>query len=138
MVTILGDTDKRTEDVRRLIGGLDTDYISDEQIQEEIEKYDNVVMGLTNKFDWVSTDQKFKSFLVASDYLTSAAILDGVPGTEAKKIESQRALARSVIAGINKKDSQIQQTSIANISDGVNITNELDPDNYTPEQDVFS
>jgi len=132
---------KRVARVRRLAGNLSSSDISDDDTIEIINRQDDWMLmhiGITDSANFTSSDSRWTQGLQAGELMAAAEINDGIPtNSAASKAKDQRLAARDIIKAMNKKDSDIQQTTITTISDGVNITNELDPANYTPEQDVF-
>jgi len=130
----LGTNAKRRTNTRKLAGNLDDQDITDIDIDVIIDRADNWMETQTNKFDWTSADQSFDSALTASNLMASAEILDGHPGVDSAKVEGQRRAARDIIKAINRKDTDIQATSGKHLDVKLNITNELDPLNYIPDQ----
>lgn len=132
---------KRIARVRRLSGNLSSDDVSDDDTIEIINRQDNWMLmqiGIRDSANFTSDDFRWTQGLQAGELMASAEINDGIPtNAAATKAKDQRIAARDIIKAMNKKDSDVQQTTITTIADGVNITNELDPANYTPEQDVF-
>lgn len=135
-MAILGTIADRRAAVRKLAGNLDSTDISDADLDKIIEPWDIWVQSKTNKFTWISTDKEWLLVLKASDLMSSAEILDGIPRQEAsEKAKDQRVAARDAIKSVNKKNDEIQaQEHTDAITGGPNILDELDPANYLPKK----
>ena len=124
---------KRVQRIRDAADGVTVASISDESILEKLEKSDRWGETITNKFDWVETDKKWQTFLEMNENRTASKI----PGILKETHDDLKEDYRTTSKALNRKDSEIQETATEPISQSVNITNELDPAVYTPDQDVF-
>ena len=125
---------KRVQRIRDAADGVTVASISDESILEKLEKSDRWGETITNKFDWVETDKKWQTFLEMNENRTASKI----PGILKETHDDLKEDYRTTSKALNRKDSEIQETATEPISQSINITNELDPAVYTPDQDVFS
>lgn len=132
---VLGDQAIRIKSIRRLANNIKSTEMSDNDIIERITTTDNWVMTETGKSDWISTDAKWLSALYASDLMAAADILGGLPRDLAvKQAGDHRIAARDTIKAINNKDAEVQNRKPNSaIFAGPNLTDELNPDNYTQE-----
>ena len=122
---------KRQTSVRDLAGNLDSDDISDTKVDEKLNNGDTQMEIQTGKFDWTPLDDRFNAAIQASDYWTAAEILDTIP-ERGEEAESKRRSFRSMIKAINHKDSELQSGTVL-VSKGVNVTDKLEPENYTQD-----
>ncbi len=107
--------------------------ISDPLIDEKLERSDSWIQTITQRWDWAETDNEWDSLLEASES-RAASKIDGI-----KKEIYDRLFAEynKTVKALTGKDSDLKENTIEPISVGVNTTNELDSDVYTPVQDVF-
>ncbi len=133
---VLGVEATRVESVRRLAHNIKIAEMIDADVVERITTTDVWVQTETKKFDWTSADQKWLSLLYASDLMAAADILSGIPRDLAvKQAGDHRIAARDTIKAINQRDREIQKnTPTAAHFAGPNLTDELDPNNYTQER----
>ena len=130
----LGTVADRRANTRYLGGNLTVKDISDADLDKKLDLNDLRVKSATNKFDWNGTEVKFPMFALASDKYTAADVLEGLPNptpNDTKKMEDLRADAANIIKQINNKDIQTQPSRKKILYGGVNVTDELDPANYT-------
>jgi len=128
---------KRVQRIRDAADGVTTASISDVTILEKLEKSDRWIETMTGKAEdgWLETDDKWQTVLEASENRAASKLSSAISkDTHDSLVQDYR----DTVKALNKKDSEIQQTNIANISKGVNITNELDSEVYTPDQTVFT
>jgi len=103
----LGVLADRRSAVRKLAGNLDTNDISDADLDKIIDIHDNEVQVATNRTDWNSNSFEWPSLLKASDLLSSAEIADGIPTQAAQgKPDQQRIAARDILRAINRVGSE--------------------------------
>lgn len=126
---VLGESGDRLTQIRKLAGNLDEHDAPDDDVEQMMLNYDNWVEVKTQKFDWASTDDEWKQVLNASNFMTAAELLDGIPTDRAaKKAGEHRIAARDIIKAINNKDDD--QPKLVIHGAGPNLTDELDPVNY--------
>jgi len=126
---------KRIIRIRKAADGVTDISCSDDIIKELLEKSDRWIDVQTGKSEseWLETDDEWEVVLETSENRAASKIT----GITKETFDELRLDYRDSIKALNRKDSDIQQTSFTPISAGVNITNELDPAVYTPEQTVF-
>lgn len=129
--------EERITRIRELAEGISVQTKSHNQVLEIMERMDSTVQDSSGKHDWLGTENNFGTAINASNYLCAAEILDGIPGME-NKAEKLFEKGKFYLRVLNKKDTENQAISdFTPIAQGVNISNELDPNVYIPEQDVF-
>jgi len=128
---------KRISRIRSLAENISVQVKSDGDILDMMDRWDSIVMDSARNHSWDGTEDNFESAISASNYFIASEILDDVNGMETKAA-AHMDKAKFILRTLNKKDTENQsRTSIDPISVGINITNELDPAVYTPDQDVF-
>jgi hypothetical protein len=101
-----------------------------------MDRIDGTVMDSSGNHSWDGTENNFGTAINASNYLIAAEILDGVPNME-NKAEKLFEKGKYYLRILNKKDTENQASSVGVISEGINITDQLDPAVYIPDQEVF-
>ena len=137
-MTIFTDTGsntqaKRIQRIRDAADSVTTFSVSDASILEKLEKSDVWIQTITQKYDWISTDKEWDSVLEASENRAASKI----PGILKDTYDRLVADYNKTIKALTGRD-ETQSNTLDPISDGINITNELDPAVYTPDQDVFT
>lgn len=127
--------DKRIARIRKAADGVTSISCSDDIIKQLLEKSDRWIDVQTGKSknEWLETDDEWETVLEASENRAASKIA----GILKETFDDLRLDYRNTVKALNKKDSDIQQTSLPAIVEGVNIINELDPEVYTPEQTIF-
>ena len=124
--------------IRNIAEGISSQAKPDSEILDIMDRMDGTVMESSKKHDWVGTENSFVTAVTASNCLIASEILDEVPGREAKS-KDLLDKAKFYLRILNNKDTENQSASMIDpVSSGVNVTNELDPDVYTQDQDVFT
>lgn len=134
------DTNDNTEEkriirIRKAADGVTSISCSDDIIKELLEKSDRWIDVQTGKSKngWLETDDEWEVVLETSENRAASQIT----GITKETFDELRLDYRDSVKALNKKDSDIQQTSITPVAEGVNIINELDPEVYIPEQTIF-
>lgn len=122
--------------IRELAERISIQTKSANQILEIMDRIDGTVMDSSGNHSWDGTENNFGTAINASNYLIAAEILDGVPNME-NKAEKLFEKGKYYLRILNKKDTENQASSVGVISEGINITDQLDPAVYIPDQEVF-
>lgn len=125
---------KRIARIRAAADGVTIASISDDEVLEKLEKSDRWMEVQTNNYNWLETDAKWQTVLEASENRTASKI----PGILKETYDKLERDYRNTVKALNQKDTETQKRNNFIIAEGVNISNDLDPVVYTPDQDVFT
>lgn len=126
---------KRRARVRRLSGNLTSSDISDNDIDEIINRHDDWMLLQIDiaQADFTSSLTSWKQGLHAGELMSAAEINDGIPtNAAASKAKDQRIAARDIIRGINRMEPQ--QAKNFFVAKGVNVQDQLEPEYYIQDQ----
>lgn len=111
----------RITSIRNMAANVKTETIDDDEINISAIKKDNKVFNLTDKFDWVDTDEKFPLVIDASNCYTAIEFLRGFGDsqslTEADALELKANELILEINGNSPLEVQGQVTKTAGITD---------------------
>lgn len=102
---------KRRSDTRKLAGNINSNDISDAELDDIFVRKDVDVFSGTNKFDWLETDRDVLLVIDASNHLAAAEIIQGIPGHNPQEVTNLLNEANRQIKRIN--GNTVEQTAVS-------------------------